>query len=81
MLDKSPRHGWMHYGSASRSGDPMSFILFLGLTLLSGESVYQKYHVESPQECRELAIVVARQYYREGLLDQVDMLCFGGWEV
>lgn len=60
----------------------MTFILFLGLTLLDGSVVYQKYSkVDSPQECRKIAIAVAGQYYRQGLLDEVEMMCFGGWEV
>lgn len=60
----------------------MTFILLLGLTLLDGTTIYQKYqHLDSPQECKEIATVVAREYYLEGNLDSVQLVCYGGDEV
>lgn len=59
----------------------MIFTLLLGLTLLDGSVVYQKYQqLESPSECREIAIVVGKQYFDEGILDKLEIVCYGGYE-
>ena len=60
----------------------MTFILLLGLTLLDGSVVYQKYTgLDSQYECHETASVVARQYFDEGVLERVQVVCYGGDEV
>jgi len=60
----------------------MIFTLLLGLTLLDGSIVYQKYqNLESPKMCNLIAATVAREYFDRGVLDRIEVVCFGGNEV